>query len=181
MWSFVYKRKNKQWVWLAQWRRTRQIVAYAIGDRSEVTCRVLWERIPRRYKKCLCYTDFWAAYAEVLPSSQHRATGKGDGQTCHIERFNNILRQRLGRFVRRFSIQFNYCFCFHVDTHYVSIYCCSFGLIPSGAIPRSLLRYRLVIVAVSAAPSKASARCRYLSDTSGLAPSGVSLRCRMII
>ncbi len=24
-----------------------------------------------------------------------------EGQTCHVERFNNILRQRLGRFVRR--------------------------------------------------------------------------------
>lgn len=32
MWSFVRFRKNKCWVWLAQCRRTRQIVAYAIGD-----------------------------------------------------------------------------------------------------------------------------------------------------
>jgi len=37
----------------------------------------------------------------VLPQEQHWATGKGAGQTCHIERFNNILRQRLARFVRR--------------------------------------------------------------------------------
>ena len=106
LWSFVRRRKNKRWVWLAQCRRTRQIVAYAIvayaiGSRSEATCRVLWERVPKRYKKCLCYTDFWAAYAEVLPAEQHHATGKGAGQTCHVERFNNILRQRLGRFVRR--------------------------------------------------------------------------------
>ncbi len=101
MCSFVRRRKNERWVWLAQCRRTRQIVAYAIGSRSEATCRILWSRIPERYKKCLCYTDLWAAYAEVLPEKQHRATGKGDGQTCHIERFNNILRQRLGRFVRR--------------------------------------------------------------------------------
>ena len=28
-------------------------------------------------------------------------TGKGDGETGHIERFNNVLRQRLARFVRR--------------------------------------------------------------------------------
>ncbi len=75
-------------------------MAYAIGDRSEATCRQLWERVPKRYKKCVLFTDFWKAYADVLPEEQHRATGKGDGQTCHIERFNNILRQRLGRFVR---------------------------------------------------------------------------------
>ena len=82
-WSFVRFRKNKRWVWLAQCRRTRQIVAYAIGDRSEATCRLLWERVPAAYKRGLLYTDFWSAYAEVLPEQQHRATGKGAGQTCH--------------------------------------------------------------------------------------------------
>ena len=101
---------------LALCRRTRQVVAYAIGSRDEATCRALWERVPPAYKTGLLYTgllytgllytgllytDFWAAYAEVLPQEQHRATGKGAGQTCHIERFNNILRQRLGRLVRR--------------------------------------------------------------------------------
>ena len=101
MWSFVRFRRNKRWVWLAQCRRTRQIVAYAIGDRSETTCRLLWERVPAAYKRGLLYTDFWSAYTEVLPEGQHRATGKGAGQTCHIERFNGILRQRLARFVRR--------------------------------------------------------------------------------
>ncbi len=108
MWSFVRFRKNKRWVWLAQCRRTRQIVAYAIGDRSEVTCRLLWERVPATYKRGVLYTDFWSAYAEVLPEGQHRATGKGAGQTCHIERFNGILRQRLARFVRR-TLSFSKC------------------------------------------------------------------------
>lgn len=60
-----------------------------------------WERVPPAYKGGLLYTDFWAAYAEVLPQEQHRATGKGAGQTCHIERFNTVLRQWLGRLVRR--------------------------------------------------------------------------------
>ena len=48
-----------------------------------------------------CSPTYWKAYAEVLPAKQHRAAGKGDGETCHVERFNNTLRQRLGRFVRR--------------------------------------------------------------------------------
>ena len=108
LWSFVRFRKNKRWVWLAQCRRTRQIVAYAIGDRSEATCRLLWERVPGSYKRGLLYTDFWSAYADVLPEEQHRATGKGAGQTCHIERFNGILRQRLARFVRR-TLSFSKC------------------------------------------------------------------------
>ena len=108
MWSFVFRRKNKRWVWLAQCRRTRQIVAFAIGDRSETTCALLWKRVPKGYKKALLYSDFWEAYQAVLPDEQHEATGKGAGQTCHIERFNNILRQRLGRFVRR-TLSFSKC------------------------------------------------------------------------
>ena len=84
MWSFVRFRKNKRWVWLAQCRRTRQIVAYAVGDRGEATYRLLWERIPATYKRGLCYIDFWSVYADVLPEGQHQATSKGAGQTCHI-------------------------------------------------------------------------------------------------
>jgi IS1 family transposase len=44
--SFVYEKRRKRWVWLALCRRTRQVVAYAIGNRGEGTCRKLWERIP---------------------------------------------------------------------------------------------------------------------------------------
>lgn len=108
MWSFVFRRKDKRWVWLAQCRRTRQIVAYAIGDRSEKSCALLWKRIPKAYKRTFFYTDFWEAYQKVLPDEQHEATGKGAGQTCHIERFNNIIRQRLGRFVRK-TLSFSKC------------------------------------------------------------------------
>lgn len=100
LWSFVHHKKNKRWVWLAQCRRTRQTVAYAIGDRSQKTCALLWKRVPEPYKKAVLYTDFWEAYRKVLPEERHRPTDKGEGQTCRIERFNNILRQRLGRFVR---------------------------------------------------------------------------------
>ncbi len=101
LWSFVARRKNKRWVWLALCRRTRQIVAYAVGDRSEATCRRLWQRIPWSYRRLLCFTDFWEAYPKIVPEDQHLASGKGEGQTNHIERFNNTLRQRMARFVRQ--------------------------------------------------------------------------------
>jgi IS1 family transposase len=48
-----------------------------------------------------CYTDFWEAYEQVLPSKRHRAVGKETGKTSLIERFNNTLRQRVGRLVRK--------------------------------------------------------------------------------
>lgn len=108
LWSFVLKRANKRWVWLALCRRTRQIVAYAVGNRGEGTCRRLWDRVPPTYRRGLCYTDFWKAYALVVPDGQHCPGGKGAGQTNHVERFNNTLRQRLARFVRQ-TLSFSKC------------------------------------------------------------------------
>ena len=46
-------------------------------------------------------SDFWQAYQTVIPSEQHHAVGKETEETAHIERFNNTLKQRLGRFVRK--------------------------------------------------------------------------------
>ena len=34
LWSFVFEKSNKQWIWIALCRRTRQVVAHYIGDRS---------------------------------------------------------------------------------------------------------------------------------------------------
>jgi insertion element IS1 protein InsB len=76
-------------------------VAYVIGDRSEETCRKLWERIPTEYKACRTFSDFWEAYQKVFPDDTHQSVGKESGQTAHIERWNNTLRQRLARFVRK--------------------------------------------------------------------------------
>lgn len=53
LWSFVLKKSRKRWLWTAICRRTRQIVAFVIGDRSEKTCRRLWNKIPDEYKKCV--------------------------------------------------------------------------------------------------------------------------------
>ena len=82
-------------------RQTRQVVAYATGDRSAKTCQKLWERIPAAFRTGHCFTDFWEAYQKVLPDEQHTAGGKETGQTAHVERWNNTLRQRLARFVRK--------------------------------------------------------------------------------
>lgn len=101
LWSFVLKKANKRWVWIALCRNTRQVVAFVIGDRSAVTCRKLWRRIPVAYRQAHCYTDFWEAYQKVIPVDQHTAAGKDSGLTAHVERWNNTLRQRLARFVRK--------------------------------------------------------------------------------
>jgi IS1 family transposase len=101
LWSFVLKKTRKRWIWIALSRHTRQVVAYFIGDRSEQSCRQLWARIPEPYRQGHCYTDFWEAYQNVIPEAQHTPCGKESGQTAHVERWNNTLRQRLARFVRK--------------------------------------------------------------------------------
>jgi IS1 family transposase len=101
LWSFVLKKTRKRWIWIALCRQTRQVVAYVVGDRSAKTCRRLWAAIPDGYRLAQCYTDFWEAYAKVLPEAQHTAVGKETGETAHVERWNLTLRQRLARFVRR--------------------------------------------------------------------------------
>lgn len=108
LWSFVYSKKHKCWVWIALCAVTRQIVAFVTGDRSEKTCRRLWRAVPWRYKQAKCYSDFWEAYCAVIPSEQHEAVGKESGKTNHVERWNNTLRQRLGRFVRK-TLSFSKC------------------------------------------------------------------------
>ena len=34
LWSFVLKKAYDSWIWVALCRKTRQVVAYAVGDRS---------------------------------------------------------------------------------------------------------------------------------------------------
>jgi IS1 family transposase len=58
--------------------------------------------LPPVYRQCaICYTDFWEAYETVIPDKRHKAVGKSSGQTNHIERLNNTLRQRISRLVRK--------------------------------------------------------------------------------
>src|SRR6266581_8282616 len=98
--SFALKKAHDCWIWIALCRKTRQVVAYAVGDRSKKTCQRLWEAIPESYRTGHCFTSFWAAYAAVIPEEQHIAVGKETGETAHVERWNKTLRQRLARFVR---------------------------------------------------------------------------------
>jgi IS1 family transposase len=108
LWSFVRSKEEPAWVWVALDRTTRQVVAYGLGARSEESCRYLWEHVPAPWRAATCYTDFWEAYQTVLPNVQHIATGKGTGETAHVERFNHTLRQRLGALVRK-TLSFSKC------------------------------------------------------------------------
>lgn len=101
-WSFVDRKGNKQWVWLALDAETREIVGVHVGNRSAASAYALWLSMPPVYRQCaVIYSDFWSAYELVLPRKRHRAVGKETGKTNYIERFNCTLRQRVSRLVRK--------------------------------------------------------------------------------
>jgi insertion element IS1 protein InsB len=58
--SCVLNQANDSGIWIALGRQTRQVVAYAVGDRSKKTCQRLWEAIPSTSRTGQCFTDFWA-------------------------------------------------------------------------------------------------------------------------
>lgn len=101
LWSFVGAKAQQRWLWLALCRRTRQVVAYWLGDRSETSAIHLWERLPHNYARCRSFSDKWEAYRHVFDHKRHRQVNKDEGETNHVERWFNTLRQRLGRFTRK--------------------------------------------------------------------------------
>jgi len=52
-------------------------------------------------KKAMVFTDYWKAYQAVIPNDQHHPVGKETGETAYVERWNNIFRQHVARFVRK--------------------------------------------------------------------------------
>ena len=100
-WSFVGKKANRQWIWLALDATTRQVIAFHVGDRSRQSAQQLWQNIPEVYRRhATFHTDLYAVYPGVIPPAQHRAISKPARHTNHIERFNCTLRQRVSRLVR---------------------------------------------------------------------------------
>src|SRR5512144_1422652 len=99
--SFVSNKKNKQWLWLAMDVKTKQVIAFSVGDRSKRSARKLWKAIPEAYKqKAIFYTDQYVGYPGIIPATQHQAISKQFRKTNHIERLNCTLRQRISRLVR---------------------------------------------------------------------------------
>ena len=46
------------------------------------------------------FSDLWDSYNAVF-TENHLSVDKASGETAHIERFNNTIRQRLARYTRK--------------------------------------------------------------------------------
>ena len=102
LWSYVNSKENPVYIWLAITRKTRQIVGFHLGDRSQKSAAEFWQTLPKIHQtQGKFYTDLWESYCEVIPSEQHYPSSKKSGHTTKIERLNNTLRHRCSRLVRK--------------------------------------------------------------------------------
>ncbi|MDQ3179051.1 MAG: IS1 family transposase [Acidobacteriota bacterium] len=97
MWSFVEKKKNQCWLWLAYSPKHRQMLAYSLGKRTDESLRNLLGKLSSvhitRY-----YTDNWESYQNLIPEVRHWI---GKAGTQRIERQNLNFRTHLKRLQRR--------------------------------------------------------------------------------
>jgi insertion element IS1 protein InsB len=103
LWSFVDNKGNKQWIWLALDTDTREIVGVYIGARfggsSTAIVGVVATHLPRLVR--LPTPISGQLTRRYFHASVQIAVGKETGLTSYIERFNNTLRQRVSRLVRK--------------------------------------------------------------------------------
>jgi insertion element IS1 protein InsB len=72
MWSFVQKKANKQWIWMAMDATTRQVIAFHVGDRSRTSGKELWANIPTVYREqAMFHTDQYEVYSGRAASRHH--------------------------------------------------------------------------------------------------------------
>jgi len=125
LWSFVYRRDNVKYIWIALHTQTRQIIAFHVGDRSRESARKLWEKIPEWLKRiCYFHTDDWDSYKTVIPEERHECS-KQKKYTNYLERFNNTLRQRVSRLVRE-TLSFSKDLDYHIGA--IKYFICHYNL-----------------------------------------------------
>jgi IS1 family transposase len=100
LWSFVFSKLNRVWLWIALCRRTKQVVAFHFGDKDSKTFDEFYLKLPIPYANCLSRSDGLKAYKK-LTTYGHKMYKKKEGETNQVEAFNTILRQRLARLVRK--------------------------------------------------------------------------------
>ena len=103
LWSFVHKKSNKRWIWLAYDPVHRLVISFHIGGRVIRAARKFWNKIPPLLRSCNFETDDWEAYQSIIPPSQHKV---GKDLTFYIEGFNATIRARVSRLVRK-SLSFS--------------------------------------------------------------------------
>src|SRR5262245_22773439 len=76
-WRALCRRKRISSGGIAMDAKTRQVLAFHVGDRSHTSTEQLGAKIPHAYRQhATFYTDQYAVYEKVIPAAQHRAISK---------------------------------------------------------------------------------------------------------
>ena len=69
MWSYVGNKKNQQWLWLVMHSKSRQIVAFHVGDRTKASGQALMAKLPEDLKKKPSFIQITSQLMERLSHS----------------------------------------------------------------------------------------------------------------
>ena len=95
--SFVRRKQDHVWITYALDRKSKQVVSFNVGARTNATLSVATETLHIAEAKRI-YTDRLRNYRSLIEKSIHRTTLYG---TNHIERHNLTLRTHLKRLTRK--------------------------------------------------------------------------------
>jgi len=123
MWSYVFSKEQKRWLWVAICHETRTILAYVFGERKDVVFREL-KALLEPFGISRFYSDDWGAYERNLEKSEHIV---GKKNTQRIERKNLTLRTRIKRLCRK-TICFSKTILMHDIVIWLVINILEFGL-----------------------------------------------------
>ena len=129
LWSFVGKKGNQRWLWVAIDRKTRFVLAYTFGRRQDKVFRKLKELL-EPFSITMYYTDDWGSYARNLNPESHTISKKN---TQAVERKNLTFRTRIKRLARK-TICFSKSTVMHDIVIGLVINIIEFGLTPFMAV-----------------------------------------------
>jgi insertion element IS1 protein InsB len=95
--SFIKRKQNHIWIAYALDRKSKEVVSFNIGARTNSTLSVVTETLHIAEAKRI-YTDRLRNYKSLIDKSIHRTSLYG---TNHIERHNLTLRTHLKRLTRK--------------------------------------------------------------------------------
>ena len=102
-----------------------------LHERTRISSEHLWAKILQAYRQhATFYTDQYVVYEKGIPAAQRRAISKLARKTNCIERFNNILRQRVSRLVRE-ALSFSKKLANHIGA--IKLFICHYNLTRAAA------------------------------------------------
>ena len=94
LWSFVGSKAQTLWLWVALCRRTRQVVAWTLGDRSLQSACDLRAALPEGYRHCATRSDVWGSLRHGVPERKPPLLRQSRRRDHPVERWFGTLRAR---------------------------------------------------------------------------------------